>query len=417
MTAVTIDDIRAARANLVEGVRRTPIVPFSTLARSTGAAGVWLKCENLQRAGSFKVRGASNRIAALTANERARGVITASAGNHAQGLAVAAAASGVRATVVMPASTPLAKIEATRGYGAEVILHGDAYPEASDEAERLAGERGMVEVHAFDDPLVVAGQGTVGLEILEDLPEIDTLIVPVGGGGLIAGVALAAKALRPRVRIIGVQAENAPGTERSFRQRTLLQVAPAPTIADGVRSGGPGEVTLPIILDCVDDIVLVSESDIAQAMVLLVERAKLVVEGAGALGVAALQAQKVPAAGRNVGVVISGGNVDLQRLARIVEHGMMQAGRYMNITVGVEDRPGTLAPLSSLLAAAGANILSVAHHRFGFALPVGWVEVALLLEVRNPGHAREVEAALEDGGFRRGARGEPTFVPAGWPEG
>jgi threonine dehydratase len=224
------------------------------------------------------------------------------------------------------------------------------------------------------------------------------------------------KSQAPTVRVIGVQAAAAPGVYRSFQERKLVSVNPRPTIADGVRSGGPGDVTLPLLLSYVDEIVLVDEDEIAQAMVLLLERAKLVVEGAGALGVAALMHGHVRAVNQRVAVVLSGGNVDLQRLARIVEHGLMQAGRYMNITVGVDDRPGTLAPLSTLLASLGANILSVAHHRFGIAQPVGRVEVAFLLEVRNPAHAREVESALEQHGYARGGAGEPTFVPREWLE-
>jgi threonine dehydratase len=416
MLPVTLDDIKAARANLIEGVRRTPVVPFSTLARIAGASHVWLKCENLQKAGSFKVRGASNRIAALSTDERQCGVVTASAGNHAQGVAVAASAYNVRATVVMPASTPLAKVEATRGYGADVVLHGDAYPEALLESQRLASEHGLIEVHAFDDPRVVAGQGTVGLEIAEDSPDTDVVVVPVGGGGLISGIAVALKTLMPAVRIIGVQAEAASVVQRSFEQRTIVSAMPGPTIADGVRSGGPGDVTLPLLLKYVDDIVLVSEDQIAEAMVLLLERAKLVVEGAGALGVAALMHGRIDVGDKRVGLVLSGGNVDLQRLARITEHGLMQAGRYMNITVGVDDRPGTLAPLSTLLASLGANILSVDHHRFGIGLQVGRVEVAFLLEVRNQQHAREVEDALLAHRHARGRPGEPTFVPKDWLE-
>jgi threonine dehydratase len=274
----------------------------------------------------------------------------------------------------------------------------------------------MIEVHAYDDPYIVAGQGTVGIEIIEDLPSATTIVVPVGGGGLIAGIAVAAKALAPRIRIIGVQAEAAPGVARSYRSRRIEEVMPGPTIADGVRSGGPGEVTLPLLLEYVDDMVTVSEDEIAQAMVLLLERAKLVVEGAGALGVAALMSRSVNAQGQNIVAVISGGNVDLQRLARVVEHGLMQAGRYMNITIGVDDRPGTLAPLSALLARSGANILSVAHHRFGIAQPVGRVELAFLLEVRNEQHARDVETALLEAGLMRGGPGEPTFVPRDWTE-
>lgn len=413
MSAVTIDAIRAARATFGDAVRRTPILPSSTLSAISGGT-VRLKAENLQHTGSFKIRGASNRLAALTADERTRGVITASAGNHAQGLAVAARSHGVRATIVMPRIAPLAKVEATRDYGAEVVLHGESYDEARIEAERLAAERGLLMVHAFNDPLIVAGQGTLGLEIIEDVPEVDTVIVPIGGGGLIGGVATAIKVVAPRVRVIGVQAHAAPGSAQSWRTGEITNVAARPTIADGIAAGAPGAVTLPLMRQLVDDIVLVDEDEIAQAIVLLLERSKLVVEGAGAVGVAAVMARKLDLTGRNAVIVLSGGNIDLQRLARVVEHGLTEMGRYYSLTIGLDDKPGQLAMLSALIADTGANVLSLDHHRFGIAMSIGRVQVALLLEVRNRAHAAEVGAALEAHGFMRGRTGEPTFMPKSW---
>ncbi len=295
------------------------------------------------------------------------------------------------------------------------MLHGESYDEAYAEALRLAADRSMMLIPAFNDPLIVAGQGTVGLEIAEDLPDVDVVIVPVGGGGLAAGIGVAIRALAPRARVIGVQAEAAPGVQRSFAAGRRESAPPRPTIADGIGVGGPGEVTFPLLQRCLDDVVLVDEAEIAQAMVLLLERSKLVAEGAGAVGVAALMSKKVDVAGKRVAVVISGGNVDINMLARVVEHGLMQAGRYFSLTVGLDDKPGQLALLSKLFADAGANVLSVDHHRFGIDLPVGRVQVVLLLEVRDRGHANEVAIALEGAGFTRRPEGaSPQFVPASW---
>ncbi len=413
MPEITIADVRGAREHFGSVVRRTPLLPSRTISELTGG-DVLLKAENLQHTGSFKVRGAMNRLAALNEGERARGVIAASAGNHAQGAAVAARALGIAATVVMPRTTPLAKVEATREYGATIILHGDSYEEARDEALRIAAERDLLTISAFDDERIVAGQGTCGLEVVEDAPNIDTVIVPVGGGGLIAGTAIAVKALAPAARVIGVQAEAAPGVARSLACGARTIVAPSPTIAEGVAVGGPGEVTFPLIERYVDEVVLVSEGAIAQAMLLLIERAKLVVEGAGAVGIAALMSGKVDVRGKRAAVVLSGGNVDINVVARVVEHGLMQAGRYFSLTVGVDDKPGQLASLTALLAETGANVLAVTHERFGIAFTVGRVQVDLLLEVRNRDHAARVEAALIGGGFARGRDNEPSFVPALW---
>jgi threonine dehydratase len=313
----------------------------------------------------------------------------------------------------MPRASPLAKIEATRSYGAEVILHGDGYEDARARAEELARDRSLVVIPAFDDPRIIAGQGTLGLEIVEDVPECGTVVVPVGGGGLIAGVALAMKAVSRGVRIIGVQAEAAPGAARSFAASHCLGVSPLPTIDDGIAVAGPGEVTFPLLRQLVDDIVLVDENAIAQAMVLLIERSKLIVEGAGAVGVAAMIAGRLRVRSDTV-IVLSGGNVDINLIARVVEHGLTEAGRYFSLSVGVDDRPGKLAQVSAILADTGANVLSVSHQRFGIAMPVGRVQIVLMLEVRDREHATQVEAALASHGFARGDAGEPTFVPGAW---
>ncbi len=377
-------------------------------------ADVRLKCENLQRTGSFKIRGAANRIAALSAHERARGVIAASAGNHAQGVAVAAREHGVRATIVMPRTTPLAKVEATRGYGAEVLLHGDSYEDAQRECERFAGAHGNTVIPAYDDPLIIAGQGAVGIEIAEEFAGVSLVAVPVGGGGLAAGVAIAVKATAPGARVIGVQVEAAPGAARSRAAGHALSIDPAPTIAEGIAVAGPSALTHDLLQRHVDDIVLVGEDDVAEAMVLLLERSKLVVEGAGAASVAALMSGRVAARGERVCAILSGGNADINMIARVVEHGLTTAGRYYSLTIGLDDKPGQLARLSEIIAEAGANILSVSHQRFGMALPVGRVHVALLLEVRDREHAATVRAALGAHGFTHGGAGEPEYVPSAW---
>ena len=397
---LTLDDIRAARELIASSavVRRTPLLESRTLSERAGVT-VRLKAENLQHTGSFKVRGAVNRIAALSPAERARGVLAASAGNHAQGLAVAARGAGVRATVVMPAAAPLAKVQATRGYGAEVVLAGDSYDDARAEAARLRDERGLVEVPAYDDPLIVAGQGTVGLEVLDDMPDAGLVVVPVGGGGLAAGIAIAVKSQRPGVRVVGVQAEAAPGVARSLAARRIEHVATRPTLADGIAVGGPGEVTYPLLARWLDDVVLVGEDDIAEAMVLLLERSKLVVEGAGAAGVAALLAGRIDPRGEPTAVVLSGGNVDINMLARVVEHGLSRAGRYCRLRIAIDDRPGQLARIAGIIGEHGANILSVAHQRFGVDLPVGRVDAVALLEVRDHAHGEAVAAALRQAGF------------------
>ena len=320
---VTLEAIQLAREAISGSLRRTPLIEANSLGRQLGCR-LFLKAEMLQRTGSFKLRGASNKLAMLTPLQRQGGVIAASAGNHAQGVAVAAAMAGVHAVVVMPESAPHAKVNASRGYGAEVILYGAHYQDATEHAARLANERGLSLVHAFDDPDVIAGQGTIGLEILEDLPEFDVIVVPVGGGGLIAGIAAALRVLLPKVRIIGVQAANAAAVARSFATGVPQTVLPTSTIADGIAVERPGEIPFQLIRSYVDDVVTVEDTEITRAIRVLLERTKLLAEGAGAAPLAALLGQKIPVEGRRVVLMLSGGNIDLERLSLVLEGSVPQ---------------------------------------------------------------------------------------------
>lgn len=413
---VDISSIRQAQQRISGFARTTPIISSRYLSHLAGSP-VYLKVEALQRTGSFKVRGAANKLALLSEEERSRGVIAASAGNHGQGVAVVADGMGVSCTVIMPKGASVAKVQATRGYHAQVVLH----EEPLSHARTLAKEKGLIFIHPFDDPAVIAGQGTIGLEIIEKLPDVEQVIVPVGGGGLAAGIAVAVKSLRPQARIIGVQAAAAPAIARSFRDGRPLAVPPHPTIADGVAVAAPGEVTFPLLRQYLDDIVVISEDVIAQAIALLLERAKLVVEGAGALGVAALIDGQIPAAKGPTVIVISGGNIDIPLLARTAEHGLVHAGRYLSLNVGLADRPGQLAHLLAIIAATEANVLEVQHHRLGERLPIGRVRATLLLEVRDLQHSQEVSLALEGAGYTRVPLEEPPgqrqFVPRSWLQG
>lgn len=395
--AVDLPAIRDAAATIAGFVHRTPLLSSAAFSEMAGAE-VFLKLENLQKTGSFKVRGAFNRLARLDAAARARGVICASAGNHAQGVALAGARLGIPVTVVMPATAPTTKVVATRGYGAEVVLHGEGYDGAYERACQLAAERGLTFIHAFDDPLVVAGQGTVGLEIVDDLPDVDTVVVPVGGGGLIAGIAVAVKSRRPGVRIVGVQPEAAPALARAFATGRLEPVERARTIADGLAVKAPREMTFRLIRRYVDDMVTVSEDEIARAILLLLERAKLVAEGAGAAALAALLHGKVPDAGR-VAVVVSGGNIDVKLLARIIERGLLEDGRLIRLRTLVADRPGSLQALLKVIADRGGNILAVYHDRLRHEVALGEAEVELIIETRDAGHVDEICRALAAHGY------------------
>jgi threonine dehydratase len=395
---VTYDAVVAARELLADVVVHTPVLASRVLSEAVGGP-VHLKCENLQRAGSFKVRGAYVRIARLSDEERARGVVAASAGNHAQGVALSARLLGTKATVFMPEGAALPKVEATLGYGADVIFAGRTVDEALARAKEHAEQTGAVIIHPFDHADVVAGQGTIGLEILEQLPDTATIVVPIGGGGLAAGLALAAKSLRPGVRIVGVQADRAAAYPASLAAGHPVLVEPFSTMADGIAVGCPGELPFELIHYLVDKVVTVTEEEISKALVLCLERAKQVVEPAGAVGVAALlahpQAFEPP-----VVAVLSGGNIDPMLLARVLRHGLAAAGRYLAVRVLLPDSPGALAKLLADLGALRVNVLDIVHERFGSSLRVDEVEVLLQLEMRGPEHCDEALSTLRRDGHQ-----------------
>ena len=396
--AVTLQDVQEARNVIADLAIRTPMLP----ARSLGALAecdLLLKAENLQRAGSFKVRGALNRIVALDSNQKAKGVIAASAGNHAQGVALAAANLGIPCTIVMPVGASIPKVEATRGYGATVVLHGDDFDDAMGHARHLMQEYNLTLIHAFDDPAIVAGQGTIGLEMLEQADDLDIVVVPVGGGGLISGIAMAIKETRPEIKVIGVQAEASSAVVDSYKANRRITVKGQATVADGISVGSPGEITLPLVSRYVDDMVVVEEEGITQAMLLLLERGKLLVEGAGAVGLAAVLGGKVKVAGKRVATVLSGGNVDTHLIARVLEHGLAHAGRYLVIHVMVEDRPGQLNRLLNIVSSTNVNVLDIGHLRHAATVHLGHVEIQLTLETRNEAHSVEVWERLRDAGF------------------
>ncbi len=408
---VTVEDIERARALLKGLIKRTPLLQSPGITTHFGLP-VFLKAENLQRAGSFKVRGALTKIHSLTAEEKARGVIAASAGNHAQGVALAAASLGIRAVICMPEGAPIAKLEATQGYGAEVVLHGETYDDAYQKALELQAEHGYTFIHGFDDPHTIAGQGTVGLEILEDLPDVATVVVPIGGGGLIAGIALAVKSLKPDVRVVGVQAAGAPAVFLSRQQGQLVATESVHTIADGIAIKKPGALCFELIQKYVDDIVLVDEEEIAQAILFLLERAKVIVEGAGAVGMAALLGDKIPNLAGPVCVVLSGGNIDVNIISRIIERGLVKAGRYIRLSTFVPDRPGGLQQLLATVAQTGANVIDVRHERWLNKVTIGEVEINLALETRNAQHVDEILATLRAKGYH--VRIIPPYRPNEW---
>ncbi|MGK5629079.1 threonine ammonia-lyase [Streptomyces sp. URMC 123] len=395
--AVTLDDVRAAQ-KILTGVARTTAMEGSRHLTQLVGSPVHLKCENLQRTGSFKVRGAYVRIAGLTADERAAGVVAASAGNHAQGVALAASLLGVRSTVFMPVAAPLPKVAATREYGAEVRLYGQVVDETLRAAQEYARETGAVFIHPFDHADVVAGQGTVGLEILEQCPEARTLVVGIGGGGLIAGIAVAVKALRPDIRVVGVQAEGAAAYPPSLAAGRPVALPDPVTMADGIKVGRPGDVPFGLVRALVDEVRTVSEDALSSALLLCLERAKLVVEPAGASPVAALLAEPGAFEGPVV-AVLSGGNVDPLLLQRTLRHGMAAAGRYLSLRLRLTDRPGALATLLGVLSSADANVLDISHVRTDPRLGLTEAEVELHLETKGHDHCEEVAGALREAGY------------------
>jgi threonine dehydratase len=396
MQLVSSDDVAAA-AKLLAGVTQiTPIANSRVLGARAGGQ-VYLKCENLQRGGSFKIRGAYVRIARLSKEQRARGVVAASAGNHAQGVALAAGLLGTAATVLMPVGAPLPKIEATLSYGAQVQLVGQSVDEALQSAKAYADQHGAVFIHPFDHADVIAGQGTVGLEILDQCPQVRTILVGTGGGGLVSGIAVAVKEQRPDVRVVGVQAEGAAAYPGSLAAGHPVVLPGMSTMADGIAVGSPGQLTFAHVREWVDDVVTVSEESLSRALLLCLERAKLVVEPAGAASVAALmdapERFEPP-----VVAVLSGGNIDPVLLSKVIQYGMVSAGRYIFCRLRIADRPGELASLLHLVADQGANVLSVEHSRTGSQLHLGEVEIALSAETRGEEHCDQLLKALREAG-------------------
>ncbi len=385
-------------SRVLKGVaRRTPIMFAS---RINPEAKVHLKCENLQNTGSFKLRGAYYKISQLTDEEKSRGVIACSAGNHAQGVALGASRNGIKSIICLPAGAPISKVEATKGYGAEVCLVPGVYDDAYAKAVELKEEKGYTFVHPFDDEKVIAGQGTIGLEIIEDFPEVEAVIVPIGGGGLIAGVAFAIKSLRPDVKVYGVQAEGAPSMYNSIKEGKRVHLDTVKTIADGIAVKEPGENTFNLISQYVDEIVTVSEDEIAAAILTLMEQKKLVSEGAGAVSVAAAMFNKVPIKGKNVVCVVSGGNIDVTAHNRAVRRGLVKSGRDCSLVLDLLDKPGQLSGVLNIIAEHGGNVVSVVHERNAEDTDVNGCMLHVEIETRNHEHIAEIKKALKNSGFK-----------------
>lgn len=406
---VQISDIQDARARLKGISLLTPMVSDKILSKQLDAQ-VYLKAESMQRSGSFKIRGAYNTISRLNDEEKARGVIAASAGNHAQGVALAARLCDVRSTIVLPIHAPLTKVMKTKDLGAEVVMHGATFDEAVAYSRELQAEHGYTYVHAYDNPRVIAGQGTIGLEIVDSLPEVSTVIVPIGGGGIISGIAIAIKTLRPKARVIGVQSNNVSWAKPSVEAGHAIIPEVKPTIADGIAVKTPGELTLPLIEKYVDEIIEVTDEEVAHGIFHCVQNSHLVVEGAGAAGVAALIAKKIKITpGETVCAVLCGGNIDANLLARVLEQVLVRQGRYVMLKVLVMDRPGMLAGLLDTVADSGANVIEVFHRRAMWLAPLGRVGIEMLLEVRDHAHGREVQTHLEKAGYHVEPEGQDTW--------
>ena len=393
---VSLADVKAAQATLAGAIVNTDMDPSRTLSKIFGCE-IWLKFENLQFTGAFKERGALNRLTALTPAERERGVIAMSAGNHAQGVAYHASRLSIPATIVMPEATPIVKVENTRAHGAQVVLHGATLEEAAEHAHALAAERGLVFIHPFDDARVIAGQGTIALEMLEVAPDLDVLVVPIGGGGLISGIAVAAKALKPSIRVIGVQSRLWPSMFNAVKGADLPMRGD--TLAEGIAVKHPGRLTLAHVRALVDDIVLVDEAELERAVAMLINIEKTVVEGAGAAGLAALVCDPGRFAGRKVGLVLCGGNIDSRLLASVLTRELAREGRLARLSIDIPDKPGQLARVARAIADAGANVLEVYHQRIFTALPAKGAELNLVIETRDRAHLGAVVGALEAAGY------------------
>lgn len=397
---ITVAQVAEARDRIAGVIHFTPLDHSRAFSVMTGS-NLYLKLENMQKTGSFKLRGAYNKISLLTEQEKSRGVVAASAGNHAQGVAYAASRQGIKSTIVMPEGSPITKIMATRDYGAEVIISGRDYDEAYQKALDVQKFSDAVYIHGFDDVDIIAGQGTLALEILEQLPLVDAVVAPVGGGGLLAGISLVIKAMKPRVKVYGVQSVGAPAVYLSRRKKGDYRETPAAgTIAEGINVKNPGKMTLELINRYVDDVVLVDDEEISRTILMLLERTKVMSEGAGAAGLAAVLHGKLDLAGRNVAVVISGGNIDVNVLSNIIERGLVKSGRRLRIKTVIPDRPGSLMKIISLVADQQVNIISIAHDRSDPAVSVKDAEVEFVLETMNREHIEKVLATLKGAGYR-----------------
>jgi threonine dehydratase len=396
---ISLSDVNAARERLQGAIYYSPCPHSQMLSALTGQQ-VYLKLENLQMTGSFKERGALNRIAMLTPEQAARGVVAASAGNHAQGVAYHATARGIRALIVMPLATPLVKVTATRGFGAEVVLHGANYDEACEEATQLCKAGGMTFIHPFDDASVMAGQGTIGLELLEQIPQLEAVVVPIGGGGLIGGIACAIKESRPEIRIVGVQTSRLPSMLAARAEGHPVTVDPSTTIADGIAVRRAGDVTFPVVERYVDEIVTVDEDEIASAILVLLEREKTLAEGAGATALAALLQKKTTLLGAHTAVLVCGGNIDVTLLSRIIERGLVQDGRLIRLRIHLLDKPGALAELTRLIASYRANIVDTLHNRAYYGVNLGDTVIDITMETRGREQVAELLAALTAEGYK-----------------
>lgn len=395
---LTVRDVEAAAERIRDSIYQSPCVKSLTLSEMTGNQ-IFLKLENLQMTGSFKERGALNRLLTLSSEEAAQGVVTASAGNHAQGLAYHATRLSIASEIVMPLQTPLVKVSRTQGYGGTVILHGVNYDEAYREARRRCTEANRTFIHAFDDDAVIAGQGTIGLEILHQQPRIDAVIAPIGGGGLLGGIACAIKETNPRIRVIGVQTAKLPSMLEAMQADMPVTIAPATTIADGIAVRRAGERTHPLIRKYVDEIVTVEEEEIASAILILLEREKTLAEGAGAAALAALLHRKTPHQGLRIAVLVCGGNIDVTLLSRIIERGLVKDGRLVRVRVHLPDHPGALMKLCSVIAAEHANIVETNHDRAYYGVNLGDTVIDVTMETRGTGHVEKLLAALTAAGY------------------
>jgi threonine dehydratase len=395
---IALSDVKQALARIRDSIYLSPCALSAAFSSLTGNS-IYLKLDNLQRTGAFKERGALNKLLSLTDDERSKGVIAASAGNHAQGVSYHAGRHGIRAVIVMPLPTPLIKVSATRGYGADVILHGANYDEAYEEALRRSREDGLTLVHAFDDDAVIAGQGSLGLEILQQVADVEAVVVPIGGGGLIGGIACAIKESNPKVKMFGVQPSRLPSMKVAVAEGKPVTISPAATVADGIAVRRAGDRTLPLVQKYVDDIVTVDEEEIANAILLLLEREKTLAEGAGAAAIASLLNHKLPLVGKKVVVLVCGGNIDVTLLSRIIERGLVKDGRLVRLRVHLPDYPGALNRLTGILAQHRANIVETAYDRAYYGVNLGETAIDITMETRGPDHIAELLSALGAGGY------------------